>query len=154
MKKLTFILNIVLLILWMGIIFNFSSDNGEDSSSKSEQLLIKICEIIKRDKLSIEEQEKIISKFGKPIRKMAHMFSYFILSILSFLLIYRFYKLEPITIVYTLIFCIIYAITDEIHQYFIPDRVASILDIIIDTCGAIIFLIIPSLVMIIRKAKS
>lgn len=145
------IINIILLILWMALIFNFSADSGKESSSKSERLIIKIVEVIKKDKLTTEEKEKILKKYSKPIRKCAHMFLYFILSILSFLLLYQIFDLKPVTIIYTIIFCIIYAITDEIHQLFIPNRSGEILDVIIDTTGAILSLIIPIIVLIKRK---
>ena len=37
----------------------------------------------------------------------------------------------------TLVFCFLYAITDEIHQMFVPGRAAMIRDVIIDSCGAL-----------------
>ena len=36
---------------------------------------------------------------------------------------------------YTVIFCIIYAVSDEIHQYFVPSRVFSIMDMAFNTLG-------------------
>jgi len=151
MKKFWFILNIILLITWMGVIFNFSNDNGSQSSSKSERLLIKIVETFKHEELTFDEKEKLNNKYGLLIRKMAHMFSYFILSILAYLLLSQIYGLKPVTIIYTLIFCFIYACTDEIHQAFIPDRGPSIIDVLIDTCGSLVFLLIPILILLKRK---
>ena len=153
MQKFKFIINTILLIAWMGVIFNFSSDNGSTSSHKSERFLIKIVEIVKREKLSAVDKERIINKYGHLIRKAAHMFSYFILSILAYLLLHQIYGLKPITIIYTLIFCFIYAITDEIHQLFIPERAGSIIDVLIDTCGSLIFLIIPTIILLTHKNK-
>lgn len=153
MKKYLLIINFILLIIWMGVIFNFSSDNGSTSSSKSERFLIKVVEIFKKDELSDVDKQEIINKYGYLIRKCAHMFSYFILSILSFLLLYQILALKPITIFYTFIFCFIYAITDEIHQVFIPDRVGSIIDVLIDSCGSLIFLLLPTIRLIIKKNK-
>lgn len=37
-----------------------------------------------------------------------------------------------------LLFCIGYGISDEIHQYFIPLRHASILDVVADSIGALL----------------
>ena len=145
MKKFLLILNIILLITWMGVIFSFSNDNGSESSSKSERLLIKIVETFKQEELTSSEKEKLINKYGLLIRKMAHMFSYFILSILAYLLLRQIYDIKPITIIYTLIFCFIYACTDEIHQAFIPDRGPSFIDVLIDTCGSLLFLIFPTI---------
>lgn len=153
MQKFKFILNLIILITWMGVIFNFSNDNGSTSSHKSERFLIKIVEIFKREKLNTVDKERIINKYGHLIRKGAHMFSYFILSILAYLLIHQIYGLKPITVIYTFLFCFIYAITDEIHQTFIPDRVGSIIDVLIDTCGSLIFLILPTTILLTPKNK-
>ena len=143
MNKFKLIINIILLILWMGVIFNFSNDNGEKSSSKSERFLIKTAEIIKHKELTAKEKEEIINKYSLPIRKCAHMFVYCVLGILAYLLLHQFYGLQPITIIYTIIFCFIYACTDEIHQLFINGRSGQFLDVLIDTCGSLISLIIP-----------
>jgi VanZ family protein len=151
MKKFLFILNLLLLILWMGVIFNYSSDNGKTSSTKSERLIIKTVEFFKKEKLTEEERIDLLNRYSKPIRKLAHMTCYFILAVLAFFLLHQLYGLEPKTIIYTIIFCIIYAITDEIHQLFVPDRSGEILDVIIDTTGAILSLIIPTIVLIKKK---
>ena len=39
-------------------------------------------------------------------------------------------------ILYTCIFCIIYAIFDEIHQIYVPGRTGKAIDVIIDTLGS------------------
>lgn len=39
-------------------------------------------------------------------------------------------------IIYTCIFCIIYAIFDEIHQIYVPGRTGKAIDVIIDTLGS------------------
>ncbi len=127
----------------MGLIFSFSSNNGNESSNKSDRLLIKTVEVLKKDKLTKKQKENIVDKYSFIIRKCAHMFLYFVLSVITFLLLKEFYDLKPITIIYTLIFCIIYAITDEIHQAFIPGRSARAYDVAIDTLGSFIALIIP-----------
>jgi VanZ family protein len=36
----------------------------------------------------------------------------------------------------TFIFCFLYAVSDEVHQIFVPGRAFAIRDIIIDTSGA------------------
>ena len=57
MKKFTLIINIILLITWMGVIFNFSSDIGSVSANKSDRLLIRIVETVKKEKLTQEQKE-------------------------------------------------------------------------------------------------
>ena len=153
MKKFKLIINILLLITWMGVIFNYSNDNGTESGGKSERFLIKLVETFKKEKLSSTEKEKLINKYGLLIRKIAHMFVYFILAILSYLLLHQLYELKPVTIIYTLIFCFIYACTDEIHQAFVPGRGPSIIDVLIDTSGSLIFLIFPTIKLCYNKNR-
>lgn len=46
----------------------------------------------------------------------------------------------------------IYAITDEIHQSFIPGRTASARDVCIDTCGVFLGIIIVLIIISVYKA--
>ena len=63
-----------------------------------------------------------------------HVIEYMILS----LLLYRALKISsknPQTL--AILITILYAITDELHQYFVPGRIPSIFDVSVDTFGAI-----------------
>ena len=40
------------------------------------------------------------------------------------------------SIVLVLLICVLYAISDEVHQLFVPDRGGEVKDIIIDSVGA------------------
>ena len=40
------------------------------------------------------------------------------------------------SVVFTLLLCIGYAITDELHQAFVPGRTPKLLDVLIDSSGA------------------
>ncbi len=46
---------------------------------------------------------------------------------------------KPIKVVcYTVAFCLLYGISDEFHQSFVPGRYVSAMDVVADTVGAII----------------
>ena len=36
------------------------------------------------------------------------------------------------------VFCVLYAISDEVHQYFVPGRAMMATDVLIDSIGAIL----------------
>ncbi len=42
-------------------------------------------------------------------------------------------------ILITVLICFLYAVSDEIHQYFVPGRACRMLDVIIDTSGSAFF---------------
>lgn len=39
----------------------------------------------------------------------------------------------------TVIICFLYALSDEIHQYFVPGRACRVFDVIVDTSGSVFF---------------
>jgi VanZ family protein len=52
-------------------------------------------------------------------------------------------------------FCTLYAVSDEIHQYFVPGRACRFGDICIDTAGSILAIVLlTSIVTIKKKRKS
>ncbi|MBB6625604.1 VanZ family protein [Clostridium gasigenes] len=118
----------VMLLVWMGIIFFMSNQTGEVSGNQSD-LVIKIFEF-----LGI----RLDSYFGELatfiIRKASHFTEYLIL----FLLLYRvncLYMGKRNAKLYTLLGVLLYAGSDEIHQYFIPGRAMAFKDVIIDISG-------------------
>lgn len=128
------IISWILLLAWMSFIFYMSQQNGQESSSQSG-IVIKILSNIG---ISFTEESKNLITFI--IRKGAHMTEYFILYILLFNVVSNYFNSRK-TIRISLYILILYAASDEIHQYFIPGRSASFKDVIIDTCGGTIGLI-------------
>lgn len=146
MSKKTKIISWVMLLVWMGIIFGMSHQPGQVSSSQSD-LVMKIFEF-----LGI----KLDSYFGDLatliIRKAAHFTEYLIL----FLLLYRvlcFYMDKKSAKLYTLLGVFLYASSDEIHQNFIPGRAMAFKDVMIDTSGGVMAMILTSLYERIKKKK-
>ncbi len=76
------------------------------------------------------------------IRKIAHFTLYFILGLLSCatMMTYCLKKERSLSAGWfcAWAFCIFYATTDEFHQLFVPGRTGRLLDIGIDSCGALL----------------
>lgn len=128
----------------MVIIFKLSGDTATLSSEKSNGVII-ILNFIGVD---------LNSTFGEFteffVRKSAHISEYFILC----LLIYRALKIdfqEKKLYLLSLLGTFCYALTDEIHQLFVPGRSGQIKDVFIDTSGGIMFLIIIIISIKMRK---
>lgn len=129
-----------LLIIWMIIIFMFSNQKSDESASSSSRLIdfgIKIYEKVSNTKMNIEKIEEIHKILSFPIRKLAHVTIYLILGIITCNIVLL-YKLDLKNILLIgILFCMMYAISDEIHQLFVSGREGKILDVILDTCGSI-----------------
>ena len=131
------VIKYIILILWMILIFWFSNQNGTISSEMSDGLIsevVKFIEIILKNSL---DNEKIIEAFAFLIRKVAHFFLYFVLGILWMNLLKEHRVSLGKQVIYSLLFCIMYACSDEIHQLFIPGRSGNIIDTMIDTTGSL-----------------
>ena len=137
--KISKIISILLVILWMGAIFSFSNQNGDNSQHLSDSFTIKLVDTkskITKKKYTEKEKQKIADKYSFIIRKLAHFTIYLILGILVFNMLYQF-NLKNIVLI-SIIICTLYAISDEIHQLFISERAFRVLDICIDSTGSII----------------
>ena len=127
---------IILTVLWMLLIFMFSNQESTKSTEKSDSLvmntIVRIYKLFDND-LTDEEIDKIIDKWEVPVRKLAHITEFFILGILVFLTLKEF-GCKNIYIM--ILLCFLYACSDEIHQLFVPGRDGNIIDILIDTFGS------------------
>ena len=125
MKNKRLIISWSLLIGWMLLIF-FMSNQPADISTKQSDLVIKIFSTIGID-LNTHLGE--IASFV--VRKAAHFTEYFILYCFSINVCKHYFEIKRARI-YCLLIVLGYAISDEIHQYFIPGRSMAIRDVIID----------------------
>ena len=125
LDKVKKILSLIFLILWCFLIFYFSNQSGS-VSNHSSGLIVKIVRII------IPTGNIELLTFI--IRKLAHMFLYFMLTILTYNCFKQFNFKKKYLII---LFCFLYAISDEIHQIFVPGRACQLKDILIDSVGSI-----------------
>lgn len=72
------------------------------------------------------------------LRKMAHAFEYTALSWLVYRAL-RTHGLAPLRAFFgSFVFAFLYAATDEYHQTFVPGRTGALLDVMIDSLGALV----------------
>lgn len=135
MKKIIYI---ILLIIWCIVVFFFSNQNGEKSQKTSNLITKPIVNAIQNEKIKEED-------VSFAVRKMAHFTIYFIGGILIFNLLLQYNIEKKKCIIISILFIILYATTDEIHQYFVSKRTAKIMDVGIDALGAILGIIINNI---------
>lgn len=128
-----------LLILWMGVIFSFSAQPAADSSQLSgavRETVIKIVEKVFPSLLDKADKEQTDGGLLTAlIRKTAHFSCYLVLGILAMFTLLS-YGVEKKRCLFALAFCILYAVSDELHQIFVPGRAGRVTDVLIDTAGS------------------
>ncbi|MGM9936226.1 MAG: VanZ family protein, partial [Candidatus Ornithomonoglobus sp.] len=152
MKKIR-VISSILTIGIMALIFFFSYQNSADSSELSRGITYRIAELIisltRIESMDAEELTVLIHNF---IRKCAHFSEYAALGMSAYVTIrLSISKTAGRARIYTILFCMLYAVTDEIHQYFVPGRAERIFDVFVDTCGAAAGVIIVSILIFIIK---
>ena len=145
-------ISIISLILWMIIIFSFSSANANKSTGTSDKVITTMIEI--KDKITdqetpISEKEIIVKNSSFYVRKIAHITEYLILGLLMFNALKQF---NILNIYYAIILCILYSCTDEFHQLFINGRSGSFRDVLIDTIGILLGTYLYK-ILVIKKKK-
>ncbi len=134
MRKLA---SILLLIIWLFLIFSFSANDGEKSSSMSDNVIKFFVHVLTDIEDDSEEMEDIINKYSFPVRKAAHFTEYFILGVIVLNLLVSF-DVKRKVLIYTAIFCILASIMDEFHQSFVEGRNGNIGDVLLDSSGSLI----------------
>ncbi|MGM8365240.1 VanZ family protein [Virgibacillus sp. W0181] len=120
--------------IWMWLIFYLSHQQGTSSSELSSG----ITEVIKHAIEKVFPHSNIdIEHLHHVIRKNAHFFAYFVL---GWLIIYAWRNSgidELRSVVFAICLCVLYAISDEIHQLFVPGRSGEVRDVFIDSAGSV-----------------
>ncbi len=141
-RKVYILISWVLVLICMGIIFSLSAQVAEESQELSDSFIRRLF-----DFLGIE----LNSDF---IRTMAHMLEFMGLSLLIFNAVYSTWE-NKLTPVIAFTGTVLYAITDEVHQFFVPGRAFQLIDILVDSTGALVgviaSLIILKLILFIKK---
>lgn len=130
------IILIILLFFTFTRIFCFSNQNGTQSSGVSKKVTEMITKNIKKvQNMQQNEKENFILQTEKIIRKLAHFSIYTILGLLMMSLMSTYDLKQNKRICISFGVGVLYAISDEIHQYFVPGRAARIIDVLIDSAG-------------------
>ena len=144
MKNKLLILSIFITALWMVIIFCFSSAPSYESNSGSKRIIRFVVEKFTNNE---KEVDRLVIKINKPFRKCAHGSVYFVLALFVNSIIFSFKncKLRMCNLI-SIIFCFIYALSDEYHQTFVFGRSGQFIDVLIDTFGAILGCVIFNII--------
>ena len=128
------------MLLWMLVIFTASGDqmSFQHTSGLIEPLLHWLLPSLTPD---------AVHTAVVLVRKAAHVSEYAVLTVLVWRLVTEYRPATGGTYVWpniwlTLIVVVLYAASDEFHQLFVRSREASVSDVLIDSSGAILALIL------------
>lgn len=138
-------------IIWMLVIFNLSAQVAEQSN----QLSTGVTEIVVKTVEKVNSKAEIdIDSLNHIIRKNAHFFCYLVLGLLAMNAFRRSGYTVKKSLVLSFLLCVLYAVSDEIHQLYVPGRGARATDVLIDSSGAGIGLFIYWLTAFVSDVKS
>ena len=139
MKK-AFWIYLFLTVAIMSVIFVFSAQIGEKSSAISMSMTKKVVTEEKTKDLPKKEVDEKYETVETIIRKTAHILVYTALGFCSFMTLFYSKKLNKkwVLFIISIVFCIIYASSDEIHQLFVFERSGEFRDVLIDSAGSVI----------------
>ena len=118
------------------MIFMFSNQGSVKSTNKSQSFImntiVRIYKVFDKN-ISDERVEELVNKLDVPVRKTAHFLEFFVLGVLVF---FSCKELKINNIYWMIMFCFLYACSDEVHQVFVPGRSGNIIDVLIDSFGS------------------
>lgn len=123
----------VLVIGIMATVFFFSSQSGGESNHLSQGVLEHILGFFQ-----IHVDPMKLDQYNLVLRKIAHFSLYFLLGAgaMGFLLTTPLKK--KYCFILSLVFCVLFAATDEYHQFLLGTRNGNALDVLLDSMGAMV----------------
>lgn len=129
MKKF---IKLLCIFIWLSFIFYMSNQTGTSSGEMSDEIFSSLLHIFP----AIASYKMVVVML---IRKGAHIFEYFILSLLLYTFLLECQNKKKCLL--TGMFCFLFASLDEIHQMFIPGRSGVASDVLVDMGGFLLFFI-------------
>jgi len=114
------------LFVWCLVIFYLSSQTSSVSGNNSLNILSYVFSGLSND---------VLISLNSVFREFMHSGMFFVLGILA----YASFKYRNIRVViYSLLFCVLYALSDEVHQLFVSGRAFEIIDLVLDFTGSLV----------------
>ena len=153
------ILLLLILIADMVFIFYNSAQVAAVSSNASQSVTQMVAHVIVPNYDKLDETEKLntVASLEAIVREAAHLLQFVPMGFALYLLLHIStipQKLSRLCLPLTLGFGILYALSDEIHQLFVPGRSFQFFDIFMDTCGTAVGCICGITLLAIAKILS
>ena len=136
-------------ILLMYMIFSFSAQEGEISSTvsyKVSHIIVETADHVFDMGMDDYQISYFATKINSVTRKLAHMTEYFLLAIAVSFPLYVYGLHGILLMILAGGFCIAFACGDEYHQSYVAGRAASMKDVGIDSVGVFIGIILVRII--------
>jgi VanZ family protein len=133
-------------ISWMGVIFYFSHQPGNES----EQVSGWFTKIVETVAYILNMSDKGVN-IHLLVRKGAHITEFAILGFLLFIVLYSTREKLLSSSIRALAIGVSYGVFDELHQLFIPARSCQISDMLIDASGVLLALLLCNGFVVFRR---
>ncbi|MBC8536732.1 VanZ family protein [Feifania hominis] len=145
---------LVLTLCWMAVLFAFSAQNGTASSGTSRGAIVAVLRALPWFGSLPEAQiVSIAAAIGAVVRKCAHFAGYLLLGVFVAPAAASWSRRWQSCAGLSLGVCALYAVSDELHQYFVPGRSCELRDVLIDTAGAAVGVGLVLTVILLRRKK-
>lgn len=151
-----------LVFVWMVVIFVLSSQTGRQSSrfsydvsdtiidssvkvkegiktvvKSTNTIVVKSADSVEKT-VNAKKDYQVRRRFNSRVRSIAHSINYCILAILLFFALKQHGLKSWNVVLLTVLICILYALSDEFHQSFVPGRGCEFKDGVYDFVGSLI----------------
>ena len=146
----------ILSLMWMVVIFMYSSRNAELSTERSHEVGMMIGQVTISDfeDWSYDRQISFAQSIDHPVRKTAHFIEYAVLGIFLFGAWTDRKRKSLINIIIPFIVGAVYALSDELHQLLVAGRAGMFSDVLLDSSGVISGILIVFLIISVFRAVS
>lgn len=129
----------LLLAVSMTVIFLFSAEPGDPSEQTSSGVVEQILHSVIPGFAEKTQQERdaLIEKYQNLVRETAHYIEFVPLGFFAYFAVGILLKGKTERLALSAAFGVLYAVSDELHQYFVPGRSCQLIDVIIDSGGAL-----------------
>ena len=142
---------LVAAILTAALIFWFSAQKGDDSQQMSDGITLQVAKILKPDLQQMSEEARLsyLEWLSLVVRKNAHFCEYMLLgfNLMGWLRLSDLRADPRKRALLAWIIATLYAGSDELHQLFINERAAALVDVGIDSAGGLTGVLIAMLLL-------
>ena len=113
--------------IWMALIFVLSHQPAPESNRLSREVTEVVVQTVEKVAPEVSLDARRVNHL---VRKNGHFFAYLVLGVLVLNAVRRSGTLGLRSIFVALLICVLYAVSDEIHQLFVPGRGGQVTDVL------------------------